>query len=81
MFHSQFKPLEVQIRRSLRKQCLLFISMATKTDTNYIKTLFDRAGSQLQSTTFQCSHHHLLRIFTSDEQVSTCCAQKKLHQQ
>jgi len=45
---------------SLRKQCLLFISMETTTDIKSTITLFDRANSQLQNIIFQHSQHHYL---------------------
>jgi len=42
----------VQIRSLLQKQCLLFISMETTTDTKSTAILFDRANSWLQNTIF-----------------------------
>ena len=35
-----------------QKQCLLVVSMKTTTDTKSIRTLFDRANSQLHDTIF-----------------------------
>ena len=49
--------------------------------TKSIIALFGRANSQLQITIFQHSHHHLLWIFTCDEQEPACCAHKNLHKQ
>ena len=45
-------------------------------DTKSTITLFDRANSQLQNTTFQHSHHHQLYIFTSNEQEPACHTHK-----
>ena len=43
-------------------------------------TLFDRANSQLQKTTFQQSYHHFVCIFASDKQEPACCAHISLYQ-
>jgi len=50
-------------------------------NTKSIVTLLNRANSQPQSTPSQHSHHHLLCIFTNNEQEPACCTQKILHQQ
>ena len=55
--------------------------METTRDTRSPITLFDRANSQLQNTTFQRSHHHQLYIFTSNEQEPACHTHKNFHQQ
>jgi len=54
--------------------------METTTDTKIPITLFDRANYQLQNSTSPFSHHHLLCIYTSNEQEPACHAHKSLHQ-
>jgi len=53
--------------------------MELTTDTKSTGTLFDRASSYPQNTTFQHSHHHQLCIFTSDELEPAYPACKDLH--
>ena len=40
---------------------------------NRQRAQYDRANSQVQNTIFQHSHHHQLRILTSNEQEPVCC--------
>ena len=53
--------------------------MENTTPTKSTITLFDKANSQLQDTSFQHSHCHLLCISNSDEQEPAFLACKNLH--
>lgn len=43
-------------------------------------TVFDRGNWQLQNTSFQHSYHHMLCIFSSNEQELACHNHKYMHQ-
>lgn len=60
------------IHKSLQKQCLLNMEMETTTGTKSTITIFDRASSHTQNSSFQHSHHHWLFIFSSCQQGPAC---------